>query len=237
MQGNRKHGGNVVTMSGYQQESRFLALSQVEAYWEGLRQGRDVPMRSDIDPRGIEDALEYAFILERIAPGLARLRVAGSHLSDVMGMEVRGMPITSFVPPNGRAGFSETLEQVMTGPCKARVQMSAETGIGKPPLEGRMLLLPLRSDFGEITRVLGCFDSQGNIGRAPRRFNILRSDLDEIGDIAKSPPASGAPDLRRHKTPQSNGLCESGTAFRFDQTGEGATTRRPGYLKLVKTDE
>ncbi len=85
MHGNRKHGGNVITMSGYQQETRFRALSQVEAYWEGLRQGRDVPMRSDIDPRGIEDALEYAFILERIAPGLARLRVAGSHLSDVMG--------------------------------------------------------------------------------------------------------------------------------------------------------
>ena len=61
-----------------------------------------MPLRSEIDPRGLKGALEYCFVLERIAPGLARLRVAGSHLGDLMGMEVRGMPITAFYDENGR---------------------------------------------------------------------------------------------------------------------------------------
>ncbi|MEM1421046.1 MAG: PAS domain-containing protein, partial [Pseudomonadota bacterium] len=56
-------------------------LSLVEAYWEGLRAGRLVPRRADVDPRGIDQALEYSFILERIAPGMARFRLAGMHLN------------------------------------------------------------------------------------------------------------------------------------------------------------
>ena len=66
-----------------------------------------MPRRAEIDPRGIENALEYAFILERIAPGMARIRLAGIHLSDLMGMEVRGMPLTSFIDA-ARAGNSVT---------------------------------------------------------------------------------------------------------------------------------
>ena len=37
------------------------ALSQVEAYWEGLRGTRTAPLRSEVDPRGIDRALENAF--------------------------------------------------------------------------------------------------------------------------------------------------------------------------------
>lgn len=233
-------------MSGFQREMRFRAQSQVEAYWEGLKQGRAVPSRSDIDPRGIEDALEYAFILEKIAPGLARLRVAGGHMSDVMGMEVRGMPITSFVPPEGRAGFCETLDRVMNGPAKARIEMSAQTGIGKPSLEARMLLLPLMSDFGEITRILGCFESQGRIGRAPRRFNIQRTELIDIdaGNAQTVPhaPAPSRPFGTRGDARQSHAFHEPGAAFQTaGTTGSGKTQetehpRRPSYLKLIKTD-
>ncbi|MCB2111761.1 MAG: PAS domain-containing protein, partial [Rhodobacteraceae bacterium] len=69
---------------------RFHSISVVRAYWEALRAGREVPYRSEIDPRGIESALEHTFVLERIAPRIARFRLAGVHLCDLMGMEVRG---------------------------------------------------------------------------------------------------------------------------------------------------
>ena len=82
------HGQNVISMFGYKCETQFPAINEVEAYWEGLRMGRTVPMRSEIDPRGIERALEFTFILERIAPGLARFRLSGMHLNDLLGMEV-----------------------------------------------------------------------------------------------------------------------------------------------------
>lgn len=234
------HGGNVIEMAGYLGESRYRVLNEVEAYWEGLRRNAEVPSRSDIDPRGIENALEYAFILERIAPGLARMRIAGMHLSDLMGMEVRGMPISAFVPPESRDGFSATLEQVLDTPAKARLTLSAEGGVGKPPLEGRMLLLPLQNDLGDVARVLGCFETIGQIGRAPRRFNVLETELTRL-DVkpplrrrserpAPMPEIDMLPDRPVQGVP---GLSEPARPFETPRKdGE-----RPSYLRLIKSDE
>ncbi|MDQ2088606.1 PAS domain-containing protein [Marimonas arenosa] len=239
-------------MSSYRGELGFRALSQVEAYWDGLRQDRRVPQRSDIDPRGIENALEYAFILERIAPGLARLRIAGMHLSDLMGLEVRGMPVSSFIPPAGRQAFSNTLEEVTQRPAVARISLSAEAGIGKPPLEGRMLLLPLMSDFGDISRVLGCFETRGQIGRAPRRFNVIHTELRPLEGAKASrdaPPAPRSSDAAREKARQSvrdnPGFRESQAGFTPRRKPQAETpgprkidkSRRPVYLRLVKSDD
>ena len=58
----------IISFSKYQGQMTWAALKQMEAYWEGLRHGRTVPLRTDVNPRGIENVLEYAFILERIAP-------------------------------------------------------------------------------------------------------------------------------------------------------------------------
>ena len=95
--------GEVVSLNNYRQASFYNPIAEVEAYWEALRGSRLMPTRAEIDPRGIEQALEYAFIVERIAPGIARLRIAGSHLNELMGMEVRGMPLTAFI-----ASYSST---------------------------------------------------------------------------------------------------------------------------------
>lgn len=163
---------NVVDMTQIASANRFPAIKEVEAYWESLRAGRLVPRRSDIDPRGIERALEYAFILERIAPGLARMRIAGSHLTELMGMEVRGMPVSAFFTPTGRTQMSDALEEVFDGPSKVVLDLHAEPGMGKPAIAAKMIMLPLKSDLGDISRVLGCFATKGEIGRTPRRFEI-----------------------------------------------------------------
>ncbi|WP_137700478.1 PAS domain-containing protein [Marimonas lutisalis] len=222
-------GGNVIDMTGNLGNRRYRAVAEVETYWEALRQGAGVPRRSEIDPRGIENALEYAFVLERIAPGLARLRIAGMHLNDLMGMEVRGMPVSSFIPPAGRSRFSETLEAVLNTPATARVTLSAETGIGKPALEGQMVLLPLQSDLGDISRVLGrvlgCFETSGPIGRAPRRFNLMHTELRPVN----SAPMITAPAPR----PTPAGLAEPRRPFRQGP----ARGERPSYLRLVKSED
>jgi len=163
---------NVISMFGFKNETRFLEIKQVEAYWEGLRMGRLVPLRSEIDPRGIERALEYTFVLERIAPGLGRFRLSGMHLNDLLGMEVRGMPFTSFFTPAARNTVTDALEMVFDGPQVAELTLTAEKGIGKPAMDAKVILLPLRSDLGEVTRILGALVTCGPIGRAPRRFNV-----------------------------------------------------------------
>ena len=149
-------------------------LADLRSYWDSLRKGRAVPDRADVEPKGIRRALNYAFILERIAPGAARFRLAGRHLVDLMGMEVRGMPVCSLLNPGSRGRLSDVLETVFKGPQIAEVTLRSEPGYGRPLLTGRMLFLPLKSDLGDVTRALGCLVTEGQIGRGPRRFDLTR---------------------------------------------------------------
>ena len=65
----------------------YSAISQVECYWHGLYHARgEIPARNEVDPRGIEQVLEYAMLMERIGPGIARIRLAGMHLTDYLGI-------------------------------------------------------------------------------------------------------------------------------------------------------
>ncbi|WP_322865866.1 PAS domain-containing protein [Aquicoccus sp. G2-2] len=219
MRATENQHGKVIDMTGRRSETSYRAVSEVEAYWQALRAKCHVPKRSDIDPRGIENALEYAFILEKIAPGQARLRIAGMHLSDLMGMEVRGMPVSSFIPPAGRRAFSELLDQVMSAPATARIHLRGEDGIGKPPLDGQMILLPLENDFGEISRVLGCFETHGPLGRAPRRFNITGTELRPL-----ALPGSAPHEARLRDNPQTQMRQQQG----FGEPLPGSRTRRAG---------
>ncbi len=167
-------------------ERRFGAvLREIESYWEALREDRDMPIRAEVDPRGIQRALRHAFILERMAPGMARIRVGGSLLTDVMGMDVRGMPISSLIGTAARDSFRLVLEDVFRGPARARLSLSGERGMGRPALKGEMLLLPLRSSKGDVTRVLGGLEIEGQIGTRPRRFGLESSFLRELREDSK----------------------------------------------------
>ncbi|MGB3243126.1 MAG: PAS domain-containing protein [Sulfitobacter sp.] len=226
---------NVVSMSDYLPETGYTALTQVEAYWEALRAGRLVPKRSEVDPRGIENALENAFILERIAPGVARIRVAGSHLNDLMGMEVRGMPLTAFIAPTHRRQVADALEEMFQTPARCTLELSAAgTAAARAPLDARLLLLPLKSDLGDVSRALGCLVSKGDIGSAPRRFDVTAHRYEPLipGDThipQPSPvPAAKAP---IHADDRGRGFAAPTTAF------SGKATKRPPYLRLVKSDD
>ena len=156
-------------------------MAELRTYWEGLRCGRIVPSRAANDPRRIEAQLEYAFILERIAPGIARFRIAGQHLTRLKGMEVRGMPLSSLVTPPTRDLLAQVTERVFATPAVAEIDLRAQTGLGRPALTGRMLLLPMSSGSGTIDRALGGLVTDGReIGLTPRRFTWAGSSVTRI---------------------------------------------------------
>ncbi|MEM7317908.1 MAG: PAS domain-containing protein, partial [Pseudomonadota bacterium] len=154
--------------------------------WTALRCNGDIPNRSDIDPRGLENILDYTFILERIAPGIARIRLAGRHLCAVAGMEVRGMPLTAFFTGNARSEISAALEHMFTSPAVVELELQTEKQLMSRPIQARMILLPLRDDNGQINRALGVLMADGTGGTKPNRFQITGSSL---RDLTNSPPA------------------------------------------------
>lgn len=229
---------NVVAMSEYQPESGYAAIAQVEAYWDALRGSRMVPKRSEIDPRGIEAALEYAFIVERVAPGIARLRIAGSHLNDLMGMEVRGMPLTALFTPGARQLISETLEEVFQAPGTAAFRLNTPGSEGRPAGEARMILLPLKSDLGDVSRLLGCLVFKGQIGLAPRRFDVVDKQFSQLMPGGGVQPAMGV-DPKEPAEPRGvPGFAAPGSSYR-DRPAAASTpaAKRPPYLRLVKSDD
>ena len=147
-------------------------LQQIRAYWEALRDNRRLPLRSAIDPRGLATALEQVFLIERIAPGHARFRLAGNLFHDLMGMDVRGMPLSVLLDPVARQRLQPALEDVFAEATALHLGLEAERGLGRPAISGRMLLLPLRGAGDEPMMALGVLAVTGAVGRAPRRFGI-----------------------------------------------------------------
>ena len=166
----------------------FRQLQEVRAYWEAMRKSGRLPRRDDINPRGMASALEQVFLVEQIAPNHGRLRLAGMAISDLLGMDVRGMPITALLEPVARAKLSEALGGLFRGEHILDLWLEAERGIGRPALMARMLILPLIGSHGEPDLALGCLCTKGDIGRAPRRFTISRMLREPL-------PAEAAADL------------------------------------------
>lgn len=217
----------------------FAPLQIVRAYWEGLRPARGLPRRSDIDPLGMDQVLEHVFLLERIAPGHARVRLAGHHLAEILGMEVRGMPLTALINPAGRNELPPVLEQVFSGPAILDLALVAEHEFGRPALEARMQLLPVLGDEGRCDRALGCLVSLGRIGRGPRRFTIQRHVLQAL-DVDLDPPLPPMSPRRQF----SPGMAESAPAFVPAtaapppvQTSTPTPAKGRPHLRLIKFDD
>lgn len=170
--------GKVILMERFRSGRSVSPIRQAEAYWHALRKDGEVPYRAQIDPRGLGNVLEYAFILERIAPGLARFRLAGHHLTGLAGMEVRGMPVSALFTAATRGRFAALLEQVFATPAVAELTLAAQPRRGPARAEARMLLLPLKSDTGEVSRALGILIAEGATGGpTPWRLDLTDADL------------------------------------------------------------
>lgn len=234
--------GKVIKMRRFRSGKSISPLRQAEAYWNALRVGKDVPKRTEIDPRGIQNILEHAFILERIAPGIARFRLAGSHLNDLAGMEVRGMPLTAFATPGSRNRFGTAVEEMFQTPSVAEFELQSEPRRGRLPFEAKLLLLPLKSDLGDVSRALGVLVSDGDLGRAPVRFDITSHRMTAVSDIDDMPPPSAhqdAPARAPIKTPPASvpGSARTSSPASGFAESQAPLRRKVPYLRLVKSDD
>jgi len=178
---------------------RSAALGEIEAYWQALRQDGHVPARADVDPRGLQRALSHAFILERMAPGMARVRVSGQSVNQLLGMDMRGMPISSLFTAGARDSFRVVLEQVFCGPSMATLRLTSRQGYLRAPLEAEMMLLPLRGSREDVTRILGGLVVNGDIGGEARRFDIKNSFARQL-DVPNESPEAVAPGTQHSQT-------------------------------------
>lgn len=192
--------GNVLSMVRTRAVTPTPALDKIERYWNVVRANRLVPSRCEIDPRGLEGVLGNAFILERITGGLARFRIAGSHISDLTGLELRQMPISALFMPTSREVLSDALMATFEDPASIRMRIESKGGFGRETLTGEMILMPLRSDLGVVDRVLGGIVMDGKIGRTPRRLEITSQSRQSL--VGYAGPAHAKPELNSVISPK-----------------------------------
>ena len=173
-----------------------LMLSSLKTYWDRLRAGRVAPYRAEIDPRQFEPALENMFIIEKLAPDNMRIRLAGMKICEMMGMEVRGMQPGFLIDEADRLRFDRLLNVVMGEPAVVELKLAAPNRAGT--YRATMLMMPLRSDFGDINRVIGCTSGEGDLFAPPLAF--------AIEDVAVTPvefePGRGAAGSRCPASPR-----------------------------------
>ncbi|MEM9144711.1 MAG: PAS domain-containing protein [Pseudomonadota bacterium] len=163
--------------------SEIRALS---AYWESLRAGRPVPYRAEVDPRDMRCSARNLFILEDLGGGNLRFRLAGTALIEAFGMELRGMSARSMMEGRARESFAALIEEALAEPGIGYARLSSTLSENEM---WEVLLLPLRSDFGAIDRVLGGLVPV--TGMAPRhRDDRLRFRIEEmsIRPVAETAP-------------------------------------------------
>ena len=222
-------------------------LEEVETHWDALRGDRLLPLRAEVDPRALGRAIGGLFVIQRMAPAPARIRMAGAYADDLMGMEVRGMPLAALFAVADRPRLGALVDAVFTGPEVVRLSLSAPAESGRPPLRAAMILLPLLSDLGDATRALGCLAGEPTDRGAPRRFEIsaaARRDLRAEGRPDERPASivpprprvagkrpSAPPPFRPRSVPAlpARGFAEDGPP----------PIRRSGrpHLRVVRDDE
>lgn len=213
-------------------------LNSLKQYWETLRAGRLAPYRSEIDPRQFEHALENMFILEIIGDENIRVRLAGMKLCEMMGMEVRGMSPRAFMMPEDRVRFDEAIMDVVRKPAVSEFVMETVDYNGKSGT-AYLLLMPLRSDFGEITRILGCISDNSESYEAPVRMRITRAQTDLIAfsDDTEAPQLAGFAEKSERFVAHERRPSLSSISGGKDQGEDApAKSKSRAHLRLVDKD-
>ncbi len=159
------------------------APQELEAYWSKLPRRNGIPSRKDVDPSQMSHLLEDCFILERVAPGVARIRVAGQGLRKLFGIEPRGLPLTAAFLPKSRMTIGNHVEAAFAGPSIVQLDLIAPRAIGQPRLDGQILLLPMRDDLDRVTRLLGCLVMSGRRGIGGRRFEVAETSTPRVEPV------------------------------------------------------
>lgn len=172
------------------------AARAVAAYWHALTCNGSVPKRAEIDPRAIQDALEYTFMAERISGGHARFRLAGGAVKALMGMELAGMPLLSVFNPAHRQDTARNIADAFDRPATLTISLLAPGTYAQPQLDGTLQAFPLRDDTEHMTHLIGTLVTTGQIGRVPRRFDVTSTQMAPVPSFAS--PRAGGRSARGH---------------------------------------
>jgi hypothetical protein len=149
-------------------------------YWSRLRQGRDVPDQTDIDPRQIKRLLSYTFILDCENVARPVYRLAGTGLCERFGFELKGTGFLAHWESQSGMALAPLLRQALKlrqPVCLSSIAVTADNGM----VELETTLTPVSFNGGEPRRFFGLVqvmsDPSPLLGRAIAYQRLIASQL------------------------------------------------------------
>lgn len=168
------------------------ALAELEDYWRILKEAAPhLPRRADLDAGRIAGALPHAFVLERSAAVGARFRIAGNAVAGLLGGEPQGIPFPTLFEPASREELRAWIDRCFEEPALVDLMVQASQGSRRRPLRGRLLLLPMLDDEGQVTRALAGLLMDGPPRRGEHRFELADA-VPRVEPIPAAPATSRA---------------------------------------------
>lgn len=176
-------------------------------YWSRLRQGREVPDQTDIDPRAIKRLLSYTFILDCENPSRPLYRLAGTALCERFGFELKGTSFLAHWESQSGLALSSLLRQALKlcqPICLSSIAATADNGM----VELETVLTPVTFNGGAPARFFGMVqmlsDPTPLLGRSIAYERLVGSQLIQEADPLphydqnQPPPPPPPPPLRAH---------------------------------------
>jgi len=149
------------------QVKKSRALRELEAYWEALRPSDRIPDRSNVRPDGLLNVLDVTFILERVAPGVSRFRLAGHKISDFLGVQAENVPLTALFNATSQQEVAATVEKVFTQPAILKADLVSLGSVGRPKINAEMAIPTKRRGKRHHARIGSNKFSRTNWALAP----------------------------------------------------------------------
>jgi hypothetical protein len=144
-----------ITEAAFIDAPRDPRIKALHAYWEGLRGGRAMPARSDVDPAAIPSLLPN-IILYEVAPGGGyRVRLVGEEVVRFSGYNATGTQAGAGMPPRAAEMTTRILDAVTTERAPKFRVGKAHWQPDKAYRDFEACFLPLSADGETVNIVLG----------------------------------------------------------------------------------
>ena len=194
-------------------------LSDFVSCWHGLAPPGALPLYADLHPRSLAPFMPRLIVLERTAPGDARILLAGSAVCAEFGRELGGGSFGSLWSERDRKDVSRLIDIVFDEAEALRIAAKA-LRVESTPTDLEFAFVPLARPTQGKQRLLGCCTS------TETRF----TQFDSMGDrIAELHLTSVRMLERDFQSPphQSTGIAAAGLPM-------ADVTLRRGHLVLIR---
>ena len=144
----------MVNLGSGQLRMREAVSQSLFTYWNNLRGDRPAPKRFEIEPARIANHLPDTFILERSGQGNLRFRLAGTRISEALGVELRGTNLLDLFNREDAATLQQQIELITSKAAVGLFEISADNG-GGMSTAFEVLILPLTHTRDVVERYLG----------------------------------------------------------------------------------